>query len=606
MKTYAKKRFIIRYRALILLEIFTSKFPLLMRKALLPFYAMVYIFFVESLFIESLQAQPTISYDPMITGLTVPVDIADAKDGSGRLFIVQQNGIIKIWNGTSLLATPFLDLSSLIVYTGDERGLLSMAFHPAYTTNGYFFVYYNSYNSGTNVTSINVARYQVSGDPNVAEPVTTPIISISKPAGRTNHNGGDLNFGSDGYLYLATGDGGSGNDPDNLAQNGTSLLGKMLRIDINNTSVTYGNYAVPSDNPYTSDASIDDRIWALGLRNPFRWSFDRLTGDMWIGDVGQGAKEEVNYRPAGSTGHVNYGWRCYEGLISTPGVPDCTPVDNVFPVFEYDNPNGGAPPSSAVTGGFVYRGTEAGYAGFRGYYISTDVYSGTVYLTRPSGASWITTSQAGLQNIIVSFGEAENGDLYAASQATNTVYKIVATGGIPLPVTLTHISVKHFAKYNQLQWATSTEQNTARFIIEYSIEGRNYIRVGQVVASRNINGSNYSFQHLVVTSGDAFYRLAIEEDNGKINYSPVVKVFGTERKIKIYPTVIRDGTVNIILNAPADKMQITNSTGGRVFEKNLKNVTGTSAIILPPLAKGIYWIQVISGNGVEKTKIIIQ
>jgi len=364
-----------------------------MRKTFLFITARLFVFFVCSTFVESIYAQPTISYQSTITGLTVPVDIADAKDGTGRLFIVQQNGVIRIWNGSALLSTPFLDISTTIIFSGDERGLLSMAFHPAYATNGYFFVYFNTYNSGTDVTSINLVRYQVSADANIADVATaTLLISIPKPAGRTNHNGGDLNFGTDGYLYFATGDGGGGNDLDNLAQNGTSLLGKMLRIDINNTSVTYGNYAVPSDNPYTSDASVDDRIWALGLRNPFRWSFDRQTGDMWIGDVGQGAKEEINYRLAISSGHVNYGWRCYEGTISTLGVPDCTPADNVFPVFEYDNPNGGSPPPSAVTGGFVYRGTEAGYAGFRGYYISADVYSGTIYLTRPGGASWITIS----------------------------------------------------------------------------------------------------------------------------------------------------------------------------------------------------------------------
>ena len=574
-----------------------------MRSTLLFISIRLFIIFSCSLCIEFIHAQPTISYQSTITGLTAPVDIVASNDGSGRLFIVQQNGIIRIWNGSALLSTPFLDISSLIIYPGgDERGLLSMAFHPSYITNGYFFVYYNTFNSGTNVTSINVVRYQVSIDANIANAGSAlSIISIPKPAGRTNHNGGDLNFGPDGYLYFGTGDGGGGNDPDNLAQNGNSLLGKMLRIDINNNSVTYGNYAVPPDNPYIADAVVDDRIWALGLRNPFRWSFDRLTGDMWIGDVGQGAKEEVNYRPAASTGHVNYGWRCYEGTISTPGVPDCTPVDNVFPVFDYDNPSGGA---AAVTGGFVYRGSE--YAGFRGYYISADVYSGTVYLTRPGGASWITTSQPGLQNIIVSFGETENGDLYAASQATGTVYKVVATGGIPLPVTLTHISVKHFADYNQLHWTTSTEQNTARFNIEYSIDGKNFSRVGHVAASRNVDGSNYSYRHSIATTGDAFYRLAIEEDNGKINYSPIVRVSGKESNIKIYPSVIRNGVINLNLSKPADKMQVTNSAGSKVFEKNLKNISGTTAITLPSLAKGMYWVQLITGKKIEKHKIIIQ
>lgn len=553
-------------------------------------------------FVQLTLAQPVISYQPFITGLTVPVDVVSAGDGSNRLFVVQQNGLIRVWNGTSLLATPFLNVSNLIIYTGDERGLLSMAFHPAYATNGYFFIYYNSI-TAPNITSINVARYQVSANPNVANPAGTVIISIPKPAGRTNHNGGDLNFGADGNLYFATGDGGGANDPDNLAQSGTSLLGKMLRINVNDFTTTY---TIPSSNPYVNDPVVRDEIWALGLRNPYRWSFDRLTNDMWIGDVGQGAKEEVNYRPGSSTGGENYGWRCYEGSIPTPGVPSCSPANYVPPVFDYDNPNGGAPPPSSVTGGFVYRGPD--YPQLVGYYMAADVYSGTVYLIKPNGSGgWTTTPQTGLQNLVVAFGEDEVGRLYAVSQGTGTVYKIVAASEVPLPVTLTHFSVKHFAAYNALKWVTDVEQNTTRFGIEYSRDNRKFERAGQVAATRNRTGSSYTFQHNITTTSPLYYRLAIEDDNGQVKYSSAVKVLvDNSDRIKIYPTTIRNSVLNISLPQPVTKLQLINVEGKLCFEKGLNNVTGFTSVPLPSLAKGMYVVQVISDAAVHREKIVIQ
>jgi hypothetical protein len=321
---------------------------------------------------------------------------------------------------------------------------------------------------------------------------------------------------------------------------------------------------------------------------------------MWIGDVGQGRKEEVNYRPAGSTGGVNYGWRCYEGSIPTPGVPVCTPPDYIPPVFDYDNPASGG---ASVVGGFVYRGSE--YPQFAGYYIAADVYSGTVYLIKPNGSGgWITTSQIGLQNIIVSFGEGEDGTLYAASQATNTVYKVVATG--PLPVTLIHFNVTHTATGNEVKWTTTAEQNTAAFYIEYSPDGINFQRAGKVAASRNTSGSNYNYRHVTAATGSLFYRLAIEEDNGQLKYSTILKVFANGSNIKIYPTMIRDGVLNISITQPAAKLQLINSNGRLCFEKNMNNLTGSSAIPLPNLAKGIYVVQVISNGDVFKEKIVIQ
>ncbi|MGZ5285716.1 MAG: PQQ-dependent sugar dehydrogenase [Flavisolibacter sp.] len=548
---------------------------------------------------------PVVSYSSFITGLTAPIDLVNAGDGSNRLFIVQQGGLIRLYEGGVLY--NFLNMGPTgenLIATGGEQGLLSMVFHPDYdgSTVPYFYVYYTN-----TVGDLALRRYSTTagaGPPTIIADVSSDalIMTIPHPT-NSNHNGGKLNFGTDGYLYFATGDGGGGNDPSNNAQNGNNLLGKMLRIDVNSsTPQTYGNYGIPASNPYVGDAAIRDEIWALGLRNPFRWSFDRANGNMWIGDVGQGAKEEVNFRPAGSTGHVNYGWRCFEGYISTPGVADCTPVDNVYPVYDYDNPGSG---SSAVVGGYVYRGTE--YPNFRGYYMATDTYIGSLYFLWPNGAGGFDSSvQALASQFIVGFGEAEDGTLYAVSQSSNAILKVVAAGGTPLPVTLTSFTAKRATGFNELKWNTATEQNTARFIIEFSLNGNSFNRAGEVAASRNENGSAYSFRHHYNSNGTMFYRLAIQDDDGSTKYSTVLRVAGTYDGTRIYPTVVRDRIINLSLEQPAEFLRVMNAQGGRVFEKNLNGATGSMAISLPALTRGIYFVQVMMDGKIKTEKIIVE
>jgi hypothetical protein len=328
---------------------------------------------------------------------------------------------------------------------------------------------------------------------------------------------------------------------------------------------------------------------------------------MWIGDVGQAAKEEINFRPAGNTSHINYGWRCYEGSISTPGVTDCTPTDNVFPVFDYDNPNGANPPSSAITGGYVYRGNE--FTTLRGYYIGTDFYSGTLYFLWPNGSGGFNSSSqtSGIQTFIAAFGEAEDGTLYAGSQATNTVYKLLATGGTALPVSLKNFTVQHFNTYNELKWSTAFEQGVSKFDIEFSADGNHFNRAGEIAASRNTNGRIYSFQHYFSSNNDVFYRLAMEEDNGRINYSSILRIVSSYKTntVKIYPAVISNRMLNLSFSTPARKIQLINSNGSVIFEKNLDLVAGAIVIELPNLAKGLYVVQVITSGWTSRNKIIV-
>ncbi len=552
---------------------------------------------------DLLAQPPAISYAVEFGGLSGPVDITNAGDGSNRLFIVQQAGTIVVRNGATV--TQFANFGTTganIVTSGGEQGLLSMAFHPAYDgiTNRFFFIYYNDLNG-----DIAVSRCQTTaGNINTADINTlTPIITIPHPT-QSNHNGGKLNFGPDGYLYFATGDGGGGNDVPNNAQTGTVLLGKMLRIDIDQTSVTYGNYAVPPDNPYVGNPSIDERIWALGLRNPFRWSFDRATGDMWIGDVGQGAQEEINFRPAVSTGNVNYGWRCFEGYPSTPGVPDCTPVNYVPPVYDYPNPGSGP---SSVVGGFVYRGSE--YSTLPGYYISTDVYSGDIFILWPNGTGGFDSAvQSSAISFIVGFGEGEDGTLYAVSQGTNTLYKVVGTGGTVLPVRLSVFSGMRNSGFNQLQWKTNSEINTTRFNVEYSLDASTYSFAGSVPASGISNGGNYSFRHMIDNQQDILYRLAIEDNNGSVKYSNIIRIAGSKQlKVIVYPTVLTSPVLNLDMNGLAIKnIQVVNSTGMQVFKKDISSASGKVIVPLPTLAKGIYLVK-LRGEALEQTeRIIIQ
>ena len=360
-------------------------------------------------------AQPQIEIESFASGLDKPVSIKHA--GDDRLFVVEQDGFIQIINADgSQNNTPFLNIDNRVIEIfniGEERGLLGLAFHPNYLSNGYFYVNYSN-NSGDNV----VSRFSVSNtNADLADPNSELILlTIDQPFG--NHNGGDMAFGSDGYLYISSGDGGSSGDPGDRAQSLNTLLGKILRIDVDNTS-NGNNYAIPSGNPFIGTTGALDEIWAYGLRNAWKFSFDRQTNDLWIADVGQGSFEEINTSAITEAG-LNYGWRCYEGnaTFNTTGCPNINTL--TFPVAEYGH---SGTSRCSITGGYRYRG--AAYPGFSGSYFFADYCSNEIGILTPNGPNWVMDFSTPFNgNNWSAFGEDVAGELYIAGISSGTIYKI--------------------------------------------------------------------------------------------------------------------------------------------------------------------------------------
>jgi glucose/arabinose dehydrogenase len=357
-------------------------------------------------------------------GFSQPLYVTNAGDGSGRLFVVEKGGKIKIIKDGKVLPQPFLDISSRVGNTG-EAGLLSVAFPPGYANKGYFFVYYNhkddiakpepmdaGHNEGKDTV---IARFKLTTDPDRADPNSEERILVRNQP-YTNHNGGLIAFGPDGYLYVGLGDGGNGGDPQNQAQNLFSILGKILRIKVG----VNGTYTIPPTNPFYESANARGEIWDYGLRNPWRWSFDRLTGDLFIGDVGQGDYEEVNFEPPARAGGVNYGWRCKEGLHNFNNTPPCAGTLTP-PIVEYSHSVG-----NAVTGGYVYRGTAAN--SLSGQYFYGDFSTGKLWSLTRAGDGWgepVLELETGYG--ISSFGEDQAGELYLVD-FDGAVYQLTADG----------------------------------------------------------------------------------------------------------------------------------------------------------------------------------
>lgn len=348
------------------------------------------------------------------SGFKKPVDITSTgTEGDGRLFIVEKDGIIKIQNsdGTTL-SMPFLDIDNKVNSQANERGLLGLCFHPDYETNGFFYVNYTNNNGNTTISRFKRSE----ANPNLTDITSEKIILVvNQPF--NNHNAGDINFGADGYLYIGMGDGGSGGDPGNRSQNPKEMLGKMLRIDINSENE---KYLIPADNPYKNNSDTLPEIWAIGLRNPWRFSFDRVKNELWIADVGQDKYEEINVAPATKSG-LNYGWRCYEGFerFNSTG---CKGEQFYYPpVHSYENK---FDIGCSVTGGYVYRGTKN--TSLAGKYIYTDFCTGILWaLYKDQSGKWINEVLLDADNMdFATFGEDNTKELYVAGLASGNLYKL--------------------------------------------------------------------------------------------------------------------------------------------------------------------------------------
>jgi hypothetical protein len=544
---------------------------------------------------QTSNSQPLLGFSVVTSGFTQPVDVVP-EPGSTRFFVVEQGGLIRIYNGTSILGTPFLDITSLLNLTGSERGLLSMAFHPGYTNpaNRYFFVYYTN-----TAGAIEVARYRRDAvDPDIADP-GSGVVLLTIPKSFANHNGGKLNFGPDGMLYFATGDGGSSNDPGDNAQDENSLLGKMIRLNVDDFA-TPPFYTVPPDNPFTGASPIDDAVFALGLRNPWRWSFDD-NGDMWIADVGQDDWEEVNFlTQAVSNDGINYQWRCREGMHANPNIGACAPTGGIStaPIFEYihDMTTGGF----SITGGYVYRGTDPINAALVGRYVCADYISGNVWTVLPDGSS---NRQSAVLANIAGFGESANGELYAVNRSNGTLYRVVVTG--VLPVRLTHFSGDYYPGYNELKWSTGLEENTEKFVVEYSINGTDFLIAGTVGSSGNSNGSSYTFKHAINNNRRILYRLRIVDIDGSGRLSAIISLGDlADTDFKIYPSPVKNNLLHFITGPSVEKIEIVSMQGKLVYSKSMNSNSGYFNIELPVLVKGMYIVRV-QGKEISRVEKII-
>ncbi|MEN9348357.1 MAG: hypothetical protein RLZZ77_1868 [Bacteroidota bacterium] len=372
------------------------------------------LLFNQHLFAQS-PSPVSIQLEVLATGLSTNSGVYSC--GDHRLFIVERTtGDIEIIDTLGTYIGKFMDMTGLIS-TGSERGLLGLTFHPNYFENGFFYINYTDLQGNTVI-----ARYSVSdSNPNLANMSSAATI-LTQVQPYSNHNGGDLAFGSDGYLYIGLGDGGSGGDPQHNGQNENTLLGKMLRIDVDSTFP----YAIPPDNPFVGAISDSlPEIWDMGLRNPWRFSFDRVTGDLWIADVGQNNWEEVNFEPA-LDGGKNYGWRCYEGNHVQNPVGCNFNLDYDFPIAEYQH---SATNFCAIIGGYVYRGSK--YPRLTGHYILTDYCEGGLYsiYRNPDGSVQQFDLAAGPGQGNVALGQDANGELYLCNYTLGTIYRITEPCG---------------------------------------------------------------------------------------------------------------------------------------------------------------------------------
>lgn len=541
---------------------------------------------------------PVVRFDQVLTGLTSPVDVVNAGDGSGRLFVAQRGGQIRIVANGMLLATPLIDISTQIV-AGGEQGLLSLAFHPQYASNRYFFVWYT-----TPTGNLELARFRTSEtNANIADLGSKKIIITIDHPGQTNHNGAKINFGTDGFLYVAPGDGGGSNDPSNNAQNGNSLLGKMLRIDVNDfDDNTAPFYNIPASNPYTAlNDNIRDEIIALGLRNPWRWCFDKQTGDMWIADVGQSAREEVNFRAAADIlTPTNYGWRCREGEIQNPasGVGCPAPANNVEPVYTYQRNN--ATGGFSITGGAVYRGTT--YPALQGWYICVDFISSNIFLIQRAG----NTFNGYLQTVnrigsLSGFGEDETGEVFAVALNTGILYRLRPE--ISLSLSIIQFTGRALASKHELFWKLSELAPGTQFVVEHRLQNSDpFMPVAGNIFPIVNNAQQFRFAVTPSFQQAVHYRLKAITPGGKIYYSSEI-VLGKNNAQRRQPFV-SNGWLQVQVLAEDTRIDLLTTTGVRLYQQTLNGSSGVVQINVSHYATGVLVAVIHNRTGSDTYKLL--
>lgn len=410
---------------------------------------------------------PEIELIRQVSGFAQPTHITHAGDGSGRLFVVEQSGRIRIIKNGLLLITPFLDITDRVICCG-EQGLLSVAFPPEYPNKGYFYVNYTRKPDGDTI----VARYIVTENPDVANSdIEEVVLLVDQPF--ANHNGGQIVFGPDGFLYIGMGDGGSGGDPQNNGQNPGTLLGKIVRIDVESG---FSPYTIPLTNPFSLQTGFRPEIWTLGYRNPWRFSFDSDTGDLYIADVGQNSFEEVDFQPASSTGGENYGWNIMEGAHCF-NTNRCDQTGLVLSVAEYDHSQG-----CSITGGFVYRGQT--FPRMQGVYFYGDFCSGILWGLKREDNTWQNTLLLDTPHSISTFGEDEEGNLYLANHSNGDIYVIIDTvSSNPTPTSATTTPPQNSAGGSgcaigsPVQIGTAVKNFIIPFVVVFGIGLRDLIRI---------------------------------------------------------------------------------------------------------------------------------
>lgn len=540
--------------------------------------------------IPDVEINPT----PVISGLTSAMQLVHAGDNSNRLFIVERSGTITAFNpGAFTTPIQYLNMNSdgQVVSTTGEGGLLSIAFHPDFSTNGFIYTYYTD-----TAGDLVLARY-TSANPlgNVVFANTrVELLKIPHPV-NTNHNGGEMHFGyEDGYLYLSTGDGGASYDPNANGQSTTSLLGKILRLDVDVPLGSGLPYVIPPTNPFGNE------IFIRGLRNPFRWSFDRENYDLWIGDVGQDTWEEINHITAGNSSGANFGWRCFEGDGYTPGIaigecPDSASFTK--PVYTYRTRTARG---NSVIGGVVYRGND--WPVMLGYYIGMDYGSGDIHKINSDGSvkQYETSTVTGVRDI----GEDEAGEIYAVT--ATAVYRIEAEN--PLPVTLVDFTGAPSAEGVRLAWQTSMEENFKSFDVQYSADARQFASVGSIPGANAPAGNLYSFTHSTAEKGNLYYRLKMTDTDESFRYSKIITVSrGGESPGDLFvrPSLISTSEMSLLVEEPFQTVEIVNAGGQVVLTEKIGGRSGPVNIPLGNTASGIYVVRMAGHDRVVQQKVLV-